>query len=62
MNGKYAVGDVVMKHWRLTRLIGEGSFGKVYEGVREEFGTVYRVAIKIITIPQNESEVLNARA
>lgn len=62
MNGHYSPGDVVLGNWTLVRLIGEGSFGKVYEAEREDFGTVYKAAIKIITIPQTEGEIRDARA
>ena len=53
MNGHYQPGDVVLGKWKLTRLIGEGSFGKVFEAEREDFGATYKAAIKIITIPQS---------
>ena len=62
MNGQYAPGDVVFGRWTLTRLIGEGSFGRVYEARREDFGVTYRAAVKIITIPRSQSEVRSARA
>ena len=61
MNGHYQVGDVVFGNWTLTRKIGEGSFGKVFEAERSDFGT-YKAAIKIITIPQSQGEVKSARA
>lgn len=38
-------------------MIGEGSFGKVFEIQREDFGTVYKAALKAITIPISQSEV-----
>jgi len=41
----------------LSRLIGKGSFGKVYEIVREEFGVTYRSALKIITVPQDNEDI-----
>ena len=47
----------VWKGWTIEELIGEGSFGKVYRIVREEFGHTYEAALKVITIPQNQSEV-----
>lgn len=48
--------------WNITRLIGEGSFGKVFEIEREDFGRVYKAALKAITIPQNESEIKSVLA
>lgn len=43
--------------WNIERLIGEGSFGKVYKIVREDFGHIYVAALKVIQIPYNKSEV-----
>lgn len=48
--------------WKITRLIGEGSFGKVFEIEREDFGRTYKAALKAITIPQSESEVKSVLA
>jgi len=62
VNGQYAPGDKVLVNWKLTRLIGEGSFGRVFEASREEFGRVYQSAIKIITIPQSQSEIRSVLA
>lgn len=62
MNGSYRPGDVVLGNWTLGRKIGEGSFGQVFEATREDFGVTYRAAIKIITIPQSESEIKSARS
>lgn len=45
--------------WHITRLIGEGSFGKVFEIERKDFGKTYKSALKAITIPQNQSEIKN---
>jgi len=42
--------------WTVDSLIGEGRFGKVYKLVRTEFGHTYESALKVIRIPQNESE------
>lgn len=62
MQGNYQIGDVVMGNWKLVRFLGSGSFGYVFEAERRDFGTVYRSAIKIITIPHDEQEVRNIRA
>lgn len=43
--------------WTATRLIGEGSFGKVYEIVRNNFGIEEHSALKIITIPSSQAEL-----
>ena len=62
MNGHYEIGDVVLNNWKLVRLIGEGSYGKVFEAQREDYGLTYRSAIKIITIPKSQSEITSVRA
>lgn len=49
-------GDV-WNGWKIDRFLGEGSFGKVYRIVREEFGHTYEAALKVLEIPQNQSEV-----
>lgn len=43
--------------WELKELLGEGSFGKVYRIERKEFGHTYEAALKLITIPKNQSEI-----
>ena len=47
----------VWNGWKIDQFLGEGSFGKVYRIVREEFGHTYEAALKILEIPQNQSEV-----
>lgn len=62
MNGHYAVGETVFGKWKLVREIGEGSYGKVYEAHREDYGEIYKAAVKIITVPKSQSEITSARA
>ncbi len=62
MNGEYRPGDTVLGSWTLLRPLGEGSYGRVYEARREEFKRTYSAAIKIMTIPQSQSEILSAKA
>ena len=56
-NSRYKKYEPVFGVWYFERLIGEGSFGKVYEIRREDFGITYRAALKTITIPCNQSEI-----
>ena len=51
------VGSVVFGNWVVKREIGQGSFGKVFEIQREDFGEVYRAALKVITVPQSDAEL-----
>lgn len=57
MDGQYRIGDTVMNNWVLRKKLGEGSFGKVFRIERTDFGETYHAALKIITVPQSESEV-----
>lgn len=43
--------------WETVRLIGRGSFGAVYEIERDVFGHKEKAALKVITIPQSESDI-----
>lgn len=43
--------------WEITRLIGNGSFGSVYEIQRNLFGNVEKAALKVIHIPQSQSDI-----
>lgn len=49
--------DVIGKNWKVEKLLGEGSFGKVYKIVKQEFGQTFEAALKVIDIPQTESEI-----
>ncbi len=43
--------------WEISKVIGEGSFGKVFEIVRSEYGIEEHSALKVISIPQSDSEI-----
>lgn len=47
--------------WNIVRLIGEGSFGKVYEIVRSNFGIEEHSAMKVIKIPSSQAELQSLR-
>ncbi len=51
--------EPIFDAWHITRPIGEGSFGKVFEIERNDFGKTYKAALKAITIPQNQSDIKN---
>ena len=54
---EYSVGAAALDGWNITRLLGEGSYGKVFEIERSEFGQTYRAALKVITVPQSGKEL-----
>lgn len=54
---EYRKYEPIFGSWKIERLIGKGSFGKVFEISREEYGTTYKAALKIITVPQDEDDV-----
>ena len=47
----------VWPEWRIVRRINRGSYGVVYEAIRTDHGVESRSAIKVISIPQDESEL-----
>jgi len=53
---------VFWPEWRVDAQIGEGSFGKVYKVVREEYGVTSHAAVKVIPIPQSEADLNSIRA
>ena len=48
--------------WQAVRLIGEGSFGKVYEIVRNNFSIEEHCALKVISIPTSQAELESMRS
>lgn len=47
----------VWPKWEIIKTIGEGSFGKVFEIARNEYGIEEHSALKVISIPQSDGEV-----
>lgn len=47
----------VWPNWNIVRTIGEGSFGKVFEICRNEYGIEEHSALKVVSIPQSDSEM-----
>lgn len=48
---------VLWPGWETVRLIGRGSFGTVYEIERDVFGQKEKAALKVISIPQSDSDI-----
>ncbi len=55
------IKDVRWPGWEVTRLIGSGSFGSVYEIQRNLYGNGEKAALKVISIPQNTGEIQELR-
>lgn len=58
----YKQYEPIFGAWTITRQIGVGGFGQVFEIEREDFGTTYKAALKVITVPSSEDELLDVRA
>ena len=54
---EYKVGGKVLNDWQITKLIGEGANGKVFEIQKSDFGVTTKSALKVITIPKSMSDV-----
>jgi serine/threonine-protein kinase len=52
----------VWNDWKIVEKIGEGSFGKVYKAKKIFQGKIRYSAIKVITIPDSQSELESIRA
>lgn len=49
--------EKIWPEWKAVRLIGEGSSGKVYEIVRNKLGIEEHSALKVISVPNSQSEI-----
>lgn len=54
--------EKIWPEWKIERRIGKGSYGAVYKAVRQENGFNSYSAIKVITIPQDPSEIDSLRS
>ena len=49
--------EILWPGWETVDLIGQGSFGSVYEIQRNIFGNVEKAALKVISIPQSRGDI-----
>ena len=56
------ISQVRYEPWRVVRQLGKGSYGSVFEIQREEFGELYTAALKVISIPQSDEDIIANRA
>lgn len=54
--------EQVWDKWTVVRELGRGSYGIVYEAVRQEHSVNSRSAIKVISIPSHASELISMRS
>lgn len=57
---EYVIGTKVFGDWEIIREIGEGSYGKVFELKKEQFGITSKAALKLIRIPKTTAEIREA--
>ena len=50
------IGTKVFGDWTVDEKIGSGAFGTVYRIKKEDFGTLYYAAMKVIRIPQDKED------
>lgn len=46
----------VWPEWKVTRRLGKGSYGSVYEILRDDLGTGYRCALKVLQMEDEDAE------
>ena len=57
---EYTIGSSVFDGWEITRMLGEGSYGKVFAIEKTDFGFTTKAALKLIRIPKSPAEVREA--
>ena len=58
---EYKIGTSVVQDWVITRKIGEGASGTVFEIEKSEYGIKASSALKVICIPKTQSELSSVR-
>ncbi len=53
--------ESVWPQWTVIKHLGSGSFGKVFEVVRDKYGVEEHCAVKVISLPNDEEEVKTMR-
>lgn len=59
---EYKIGTQVFNDWQIIREIGEGSFGKVFEIQKTDYGVTTRSALKVVRVPKSQSDIRAALA
>ncbi|MBQ7015681.1 MAG: serine/threonine protein kinase [Firmicutes bacterium] len=54
---EYTIGSYVFGDWQITRAIGEGSFGKVFEIQKTSYGITTSSALKVIRVPKSQADI-----
>lgn len=52
--------EPVFGTWSISREIGSGKCGKVFEITRTDHGETYRAALKVVSIPEDSTEIARA--
>ena len=56
----YAAGTKVFGDWEIKKEIGEGSYGKVFEIYKTDYGITTQSALKVIRIPRSPADIRSA--
>ena len=51
----------IWPEWKTIKQIGRGTFGRVYEAVRREYQMESHAAVKVISIPLDQSKIASLR-
>ena len=54
---KYEKNSIVFTDWKIVREIGEGSYGKVFEIYKTNYGITAHSALKVIRIPRSTADI-----